>query len=106
MPPAAYSADTGSSQARLVAAGGTQLTCSTAHKKLRAAEETLSAAQARLNERDVEPDEQTLAQLAKSRDAVREARQARDALMQTWAAAVAAFKRRHRAAGNDGAPPA
>ena len=106
MPAAAYSADARSSQARLMAAGGTQLTCSSAQKKVRAAEERFSAAQARLSLCDVEPDDQTLAQLDTLQAAVREARQARDALMQTWAAAVAAFRRRHRTAGNDGAPTA
>ena len=106
IPAGTSTAGTPSSQAHVVAVGGAQLTCSIAQKKVRAAEESLSAAQARFNERGVEPDEQTLAQLDQLRDAVREARQARDALMQKWAAAVAAFKRRARAAAGDRASTA
>jgi hypothetical protein len=59
---------------------------------VRAAEESLSAAQARLGDLAVEQDAEALAQLDKLQAAVREARRARDALTQTWAAAVAALK--------------
>jgi len=54
---AASTADTRSSQAHLAVVGGAQLICSTAQKRLRAAEEILSAAQARLVELQVEQDE-------------------------------------------------
>lgn len=92
VPTAGHTADARPTNARVAAGGRAPLTCSTAQRKVRAAEESLSVAQARLAELGAEQDEEVLAQLDKSQAAVREARQTRDELAQRWAAAVAAFR--------------